>query len=470
MSLNLYRYLEDLDIKDNYHALALAFLQNKGLRIQGTIPREDRKWNFGQYEGVQLIKTDDNSVFVFRAWPEIKNYDFAKQHQTVGSSLHEQFVNTISYFIAKGYRQLPANNIKIAICLNHNDAHWTSLLAHFEGLESKQYLALYKAYQHHANQTNENRLADGSLKPQETLVNNVREFLVAQKGITFNRRTKDKAQTFEMSNWRLPIAAQNISITQYDSLSSLPSSSSDSIGSESCKEFVKVNNVKMVPHQGITSQSGMTCGDWSCFNVFQYGVLAKPTPQRKSEDLRFFSENLSIENAHEMLHSQDPKLIHVKKKDRICVTQDGRAMDPQGLEILFVFFSNMFNKAATLLCYLQVRIFGESKIAGLSWDSETGRPAIHSTQVSTGIVDYPYRSSLPELEQKIDGLLKAKEKVISYTETAEKSRESKRKTLIPYYAKQMVAAHPRYFDSQAIRTTHDENYVDMAKANKLVNH
>lgn len=522
MPVDTSRFLENFDAKDLFRAYTLAYLQKKGVAIAGVEPNIDRNWNIAAYDEGHLIKTEDNSIFTLITAPVLTTDEESTERQVVSSNLHEKFVEIIAQLIANNYAQLPSNKLKIGLCINHNNAHWTMLMANFNGLNKVEYHALFTAYQTHARRTGENQKEDGSDKEFAVKVNNIKEFIKTSKNITFNARDTTGTGEFVLGNWVLPINADNISLQHFDSLGA--KTSYRDMTHASARDFVDHHHAQFQAGKA-KQQTGMTCGDWSVYNSFRMGVLKKRTRIPTSEQLRELSENVSLHNADQILFEKNPDLVEPSDADRICVTQAARAQADEADEadaakeeaaqlagktslnnpypwlhiaarvglgaligyfsylllpalftvsfppLMFISLSATMASALFLFDNVATRFFGEQKLV-LELDNN-GAPCKKEITQSAGIahqlgINAPYHKTLGELEQEISKLLSSQAPSGDTTPKKQKKAEENRKVLTHYYAKQLIEANPDAAYDCDKAAVNQEQYVDVAKAKKLI--
>jgi hypothetical protein len=319
MTINTLKLLDSTDINDVARAYSLAYLRKKKVKINKFEAEIDNHWNLGKFEEGYLLRTEDNSIFTLFNFPEIADKDIAKSRQIVGSNLHENFVNIIAHFIATGRKDLPCNNLKISMCINHNNGHWTQLLATFSGLNQREYKALFNAYHKHAKDTIENEYDDGSKKPFNIIRNNVVNFIKANKNISFNGDVKD-----QLGNYQLPLTINNIALDHFDSLGKKTAYATSV--ANSIQAFAKKHKTKLMAAD-CPRQTGMTCGDWCVYNGFQNGVVQSKKKPPTSTNLRQFYYNRDVNNAHQILYAAKPNIKKVAKKDQINISRNAQLLD-----------------------------------------------------------------------------------------------------------------------------------------------
>lgn len=318
MSADTSKLLDNVNLQDISRSYLLAYLQSKGVAHTGVDPVQDNHWNFGAFEEGHLIRTENNSLFIALTCPEIKETDDAAitTQQSVGSNLQERLLDIIAHMIANKIKKLPEKNIEFAFYINHNNGHWTSLLANFEGLNDAQYQALYNAYQKHDKRTNESKDNKGVEKAIDIRRNYIREFIKAQREMILND-TNTQTNEKILSNWVLPLDVKKISLRHFDSLGK-NAGYGDSV-EKRCSDFVLNHNAEFV-HAQSNIQRGMTCGDWSVYNAFRFGALKNRTKaQPSSQNLRLLAENTSVANAHQILFSNKPNLKEVPEGEQIRI-------------------------------------------------------------------------------------------------------------------------------------------------------
>lgn len=522
-------FLENYDLKDLLHTYTLAYLQNKRVGINGIKPEVDRHWNFGEFdlgvdnaptfEGTQaecpnsyLFRTDDNAAMLILDCPQISDNDQATESQTISSNLHEQFINVIAYFIAQGYSELPTDKLKIGLCVNHHNTHWTLLMSQFEGLDKIQYKALAKQYHQRAQRTKENTDPNGVEKRLGLRINNVKNFLLKQKGITFNHRNKD--DELVLGNCVLPIKVKKISLSHYDSLGS--KTYCNDLVKAATTHFIKQNKAHYRAGKS-TRQKGNTCGDWTVYNAFRLGVMFRRPPAPSSKQLRMLAENTTINNAQQILTSRTRRLEAATLDSRVCVTTNARRivdeMDTQNgvrqgeegpqddpwfndtffwfglttkvlISVLtgYVFFAYtaplmLLDLTSATVGALAIgtlsgqylfdgiaKLFFGNRNIELALDSQN-QPYRDRVDASIGLSEFmglraPYHKTLNELEFEISELI---------SPHLEGPKKDKRCQLLThYFAKEIVKKNPSCFyeaDKVAVRAT---DYVNKQKASKAI--
>lgn len=340
--LNMYKMLDIYDLKDLAHAYTRAYLS---LAKSTQRPRRD----FGAFEESRLIRTEDNSIFTILTCPDIPNRVEAIQRQSIGSNIQEYFVHIIAHFIVNGYRTLPSDKLKIAFCINHNNAHWTMMQATFNQINVKAYERLFQKCQPilRAEPVDLNHTTD-----QKThQMNRVRNFILRQQGVRLHTRTRKR--NILTTNGRLPLKVQSIDLKHYDSM--------DTDYSDLLRESTRLlaqSNKLRISHEKCTRQSGMTCGDWSVFNAFNYGVL-KNKMNPTSKNLRDLKNNLTVKNANQILKQKHPHIQSCPENERLCVTRRERAImenayndaDPGFVQNLLTFAYSAYNSASSALSH-----------------------------------------------------------------------------------------------------------------------
>ncbi|MCS5707887.1 hypothetical protein CC99x_003110 [Candidatus Berkiella cookevillensis] len=318
MSADTSKFLDNVNLQDLSRSYLLAYLKSKGIEHQGVEPVQDNQWNFGAFEEGHLIRTDNNALFMAFTCPEITDDQAAVSQQSIGSNLQERMLDVVAYLIANKIKKLPEKNIELGFYINHNNGHWTSMLAKFSSLNEQQYQALYEAYQQHSESTGENKTDSGEEKELRVRVNNVRNFILEQKQILLNHRDKDTNDAI-LSNWALPLDAKSIQLQHFDSLGT-KTGYHDTVEA-ACGDFILNHTSEKATFVRAESkiQKGMTCGDWSVYNIFRHGVLKKKAELPSSQQLRMLAENTSVANAHEILFKNEPNVTEVPEDEQIRI-------------------------------------------------------------------------------------------------------------------------------------------------------
>jgi len=320
------RLLDDFDRQDINHAYLLAYLKNHGVAIKNQVPDTDRHWNFGPlaapypieyenqnylYPGIgYVIRSRDNALFCLSSRSYLAN-DYNIGAQVIGANLHELYLDMIVHMISQRHEQLPCKKIRIALPINHNNFHWTLLMADFENLNLPEYHALYNAYWQFANESRENFTASGESVSETVLKNNIKNFVLRTKEIyltesqTVNENNREK-RILTLPCWGLPVGADKITVRHYDSLGKDTNCAKRAIAA--IQKFIDLHHAKTV-YAKCASQRANTCGDWTQYNAFRFGVTRLPFTAPDSESLRFTYENLSPENAHQILFKHKRNLV-----------------------------------------------------------------------------------------------------------------------------------------------------------------
>lgn len=318
MSADTSKLLDNVNLQDISRSYLLAYLHSKGVAHTGVDPVQDNHWNFGAFEEGHLIRTQNDSLFMAFTCPEITDNKAAIAQQAIGSNLQEKILDVVAYLIANKIKKLPEKNIEIGFYINHNNSHWTSMLARFSDLSEEQYQNLYEEYQQHSETTGENKTDSGEEKELRIRVNNIRNFILEQKQILLNHRDKDTNDAI-LSNWALPLEVKAIQLRHFDSLGT-QTGYHDTV-EDACGDFLLNHNAekaKFVRAESKTQQ-GMTCGDWTVYNVFSHSVLKRKTKLPSSQQLRMLAENISVANAHQILFKDKPNIKKVPEEKQIRI-------------------------------------------------------------------------------------------------------------------------------------------------------
>lgn len=328
MRVNTGRFLSMYDLKDLTRAYTNAYLHQKGLLIDDADePQIDRKHNLGAFgEDGYLIKAADNSMFTLYTANALADAEQVTQSQVLSCKLHDGFLDVITFFIANNYKKLPSNKLKIGFCLDHdNDYHWTMLMANFEGLNQAQYGALYRAYQAYVRVhpvASPRPGAESSVTQMQ--LHHVKNFLIRHKDITLN--THNSEGELVRGNLALPINAKKITLSHYDSMGD----SYHEVVEDAARDFIEQHRATFKTSE-CEEQSGCTCGDWSVYNAMRFGLLnhgrkdKPPYPSTKfSKTLRALSQNITQDNAAQILFAKKPDIQEALDDEKICVTQYGR--------------------------------------------------------------------------------------------------------------------------------------------------
>lgn len=474
MTLSTFNYLDSTNINDLARAYSLAYLHQKKVKINKCESEIDNHWNVGKFEEGYLLRGQDNSIFTLFNFPEIVDRKLAAEKQIVGSNLHENFVNIISHFIASGKNALPSNTIKIGMGINHHNAHWTLLLAEFSNINQAEYKALYNAYQKHAKNTKENQYDDGSLKPINIIRNNVVNFVKSHKNIHFNG---NNTTSNGLGNNQLPLKVGKIALKQFDSMGKNTRYAKNI--EQSVEAFAKKHKTKC-PSMVCERQTGMTCGDWTVYNAFQYGLLNPKKQHPTSINLRHFFNNRSVANAHQILFAAKPKLKKVAQKDQISINQNSQALDDNyvpvykdfgskhgsligktflGLVSGAMFYAGMALAFINPLVSIVGAAVGGLTVSALFYqrltelffgqktvvlETKYGKPVVKDKIEHKGLGNYfglsmPFQKDLESLEKEIQSLI-----------TLEGSVTDKQKieVLTHQYAKKIVEQNPSFFSTQ----------------------
>ena len=318
MSADTSKLLDNVNLQDISRSYLLAYLKSKGITHVGLEPLQDNEWNLGAFEEGHLIRTQNNSLFMAFTCPEITDDKTAISQQAIGSNLQERILDIVAYLIVNKIKKLPEKNIELGFYINHNNGHWTSMLAKFEGLDDQEYQALYEAYQQHSETTGENKTDNGEEKEFGIRINNIRNFILEQKQILLNHRDKETNEAI-LSNWALPLEAKAIQLRHFDSLGT-QTGYHDAVEA-ACGDFILNHTVAKANFVRAESkiQQGMTCGDWSVYNVFRHGVLKQKAQLPSSQQLRMLAENTSVANAQEILFKDKPNLKEVPEDKKIRI-------------------------------------------------------------------------------------------------------------------------------------------------------
>ncbi len=506
MSVDTSRFLENLDLKNIYRAYTLAYLRSKNVVIKGTEAQNHSQWNLGSLDEGYLIKTEDNALFSLNIASRISKSKIDIEKQIFGGNLHESFLDIIATLIAKKHKTLPQNKLKIALCISHMQGHWTTLLAQFDGLNGTEYKNLFNAYQRQAAMTKENVDEEGNPKDERIIINNVRNFIMGYKNITLPH--KDSEGKSVLGNYVLPINVKNVSLTHYDSMGT--NTRDKKVTQQACAGFAKHHGAKFTAAR-CAHQRGMTCGDWSAFNAFSYGVLAKkqnPT----SIQLRKFAENITVNNANQILFANKPNLTTATARTRVCITKEAdesatfwenqpnpnnpgftdlfKYNDPYlwtgrvarlavaglagyGMYLSVPFFVTI-GLVPTLLAATTVSLLSATTLFNAASNLFFGQAKIDvklaknkqltfsKRNIEKGISDYlgidkPHHKTLQELEQEISTLL-----------TSKNIKDEKNTVLTHYYTKQIVNKNPDYFYDCDKTAVASENYVNAEKVKQFI--
>lgn len=501
--------LENFDLKDLFQGYTLAYLNKKRLRSTNMHTKRYQHWDLGEFEDGHILRTADNSLFAFMLCPEMTDSATVKNGQPVSANLQEQFLNIVAHLMAKKYSTLPSNKIKIAFGINHHNTHWTCLLAEFGGLNARAYRMLYTAHQKEM-QSPKNKAeyfnADGTPRPFHIQVNNIKNFLIKQKGIRVNGQSRDNP----LGNWELPLVSKPIQLRHFDSMGTKTNWAQNVRAG--CQGFMTKHGANFHFEKCI-QQTGNTCGDWTLFNAFMHGVL-NTEKAVTSAQLRVLSENITVQNAQSLLYAKKPRLTPVTEITRICVTKEARELadiheESPSIFSTYSFYPSWHQVSRVLLgltlgimCYagspllipvslsLKCAVSGVAAILGFTcFDyvaqfiygrhlitvglDKQGQPVKKSVEHSDGLATFvgftkPYLKTLPELEQDITQVLmqleasKPKEKQILTADP------EKRQILVRYYAKRILTEHATdFYDTDKI-AVRDAQYVDEKQAKKIL--
>jgi hypothetical protein len=475
MTLSTFSYLDSTNINDLARAYSLAYLRKKKVKINKSESEIDNNWNVGKFEEGYLLRAEDDSIFTLFNFPEIVDQKLATERQVVGSNLHENFVNIISHFIATGKNALPSNNMKIGMCINHHNTHWTLLLAEFSNINQAEYKTLFNAYQKHAKTTKENQYEDGSAKPINIIRNNVVNFVKKNKKITFNGNADPRGNG--LGNNQLPLKVGEITLNHFDSLGKRTTYASNV--AKSMSTFTKKHKAKF-SQMDCQRQSGNTCGDWSVYNAFQYGLLEPKKQHPTSANLRHFFNNKDVSNAHQILFTAKPKLKKIAKKDQICITENAQKLDDNYVAVFkdfgsksgslvgrtflglvsgaifyaamaLVFVNPLLPIAGALVSGLTVSTLLYKRLTELFFGQKTvvlekknGKPVVKDKLEHRGLGDFigvhmPYQKDLESLEKDIESLI---------TEDDAMTDKQKIELLTHQFAKKIIESNPSFFSDQ----------------------
>lgn len=488
MSADLGELLTNYDLKDLYYAYQEAYLKKH--------PRRD----LGDYGEGRIIRTEDNSVFTLVNCPEITDNQAAIDRQAVSSNLQEQFLSMIAFFMLKKHRDLPCDKLKVALCINHHNTHWTTLLAEISGFDNAAYRRLYDAHAAHAAlpENRENYFdEEGNPKEFEIQLNNIKNFLIAQSKITLNNNKNNKTI---LGNFALPLTPRHVLLRHLDSMG-IKTGWADNV-LEASKAFMRKYRARF-RYEKCPRQEGNTCGDWSLFNAFSRGVLLN-TNEVSSQNLRDFKENINLKNAKNILFTANPNIDLVEDNQKLSVTRLERMIannpseDTYNLNSLKEWFVRILcGTSLALGCYLGLPLllpissfyalgmasvggmmgmfffddgarllFGVSKLR-VGLDAQ-GNLIKDGYELSEGWVNTPYLRTLPELEQQVaSALLEADQKKPKAKRRLEGNHE-KTQTLVHYYARKIVLENPKdFYDADKMKVT-TSDYLDDKEANKAL--
>jgi len=488
MSADLGELLTNYDLKDLYHAYQEAYLKK--------YPHRD----LGEYGEGRIIRTEDNSVFTLVNCPEITDNQAAIDKQAVSSNLQEQFLSMIAFMMLKKHRNLPCDKLKVALCINHHNIHWTTLLAEISGFDNAVYRRLFDAHEAYAARP-ENRdnyvNAQGEPKEFKIQLNNIKNFLIAQNRITLNNNVNNKTI---LGNFALPLTPRHVLLRHMDSLG-IKTGCADNV-LEASKAFMRKHRARF-RYEKCRRQAGNTCGDWSVFNAFSRGVLQNAN-QVTSENLREFKGNITLKNASSILFAANPNIVTVPDSQKLSVTRLERiiANNPSEDTYNINFYKEWFVRmlcGATLagVCYFVLPfllpinslfalglagvggamgmfffddgarlLFGISKLRiGLD---KRGELIKDGYELSEGWIGTPYLRTLTELEQQVaTALLEADHKKPKAKRQLEGNQE-KTQTLVHYYARKIVLENPKdFYDTDKMKVMSSE-YLDDKQANKAL--
>ncbi|MBS0288540.1 MAG: hypothetical protein JSS07_00715 [Proteobacteria bacterium] len=268
---NINVFIKDTKIYNLAFYYARAYLLQKNVVLSDSAePVIDRKWYFGYLNnlkgpGSYLIKTEDNCLLTFL----VLRYLVPDQiSQDTNIALH----NILLHLLVNRYETFPAEKLRIAHALNHANIHFTLMLVEFE-IDPFQYRQLYNAF--HQEFSNKNidelykEMADPNSRIQQLLKNT-------------------------------PVSKKPLLLKHYDSL-----------GGESYVQRAKEDSKLLLSNNAIWSieqceqQKGMTCGDWTIFNAFYFGVFTQKPNIPSSEALRDLLETPTIAKASALLFAQN---------------------------------------------------------------------------------------------------------------------------------------------------------------------
>lgn len=495
MSVNTNEYLNNDHLENLSQAYTLAYLRNNETRANNDSPLTTR-WNYGKLEQRPVLRAQNNAIFI--PHPTFTSLDGdaqdAAQSQAVSNNVHEGLVDAISFFIANHYQNLPSTQLNMAYYINHDDTHWTMLMATFSGLNQRQYQALFRAYQIYSHSTRENENLVGS--EEQIAANrlaNVKRYIKRERGITFNQT--DENDELQLGNWVLPVECQNISMTHYDSYGK--KSDETAMVRESAHAFLEANQANFIDGR-CPKQKGNTCADWSANNAFRYGLLNNQpkSPIPSSKNLRKLSYNISTNNAHQILFSHKPNITKVAITDNISIYQPFASEQRRPAKNTFlnhfspmthlgakIFFGALVAYAAfaftppivawvvgALSAYflydpLTKYIFGEKNL--IPTKNKSGKVTVKNKRKKVGLlskffgVNAPYCKTLPDLEQEISSLLAPKNKTST-------EQVKKQQVLTHYYAKQIIQKNPSCFYPSDKKVVGNRAYVDLKQVKKYL--
>ncbi|MGE3318378.1 MAG: hypothetical protein AB7I18_03690 [Candidatus Berkiella sp.] len=488
MSADLGELLTNYDLKDLYYAYQEAYLKK--------YPRKD----FGEYGEGRVIRTEDNSAFTLVNCPEITDNQAAIDKQAVSSNLQEQFLSMIAFLMLKKHRDLPCDKLKVALCINHHNIHWTTLLAEISGFDNAEYRRLFQAHEAHAAlPENRDNYVDEEGHPKEFKIqlNNIKNFLISQSRMTLNNNKNGKTI---LGNYSLPLTPRHVLLRHLDSMG-IKTACADNV-LEASKGFMRKHRARF-RYEKCSRQEGNTCGDWSLFNAFSRGVLQNVN-EVTSENLRELKENITLNNARSILFMSNPNIVTVADSQKLSVTRLERmiANNPSTDTYNINFFKEWFVRIASgatlagvsyfvlplllpinasfalglaavggtmgLFFFNEVSsvLFGISKLR-VRLD-EQGIPAKDGYELSEGWVGSPYLRTLPELEQQVATVLLEADLKKSKSKRRLEGSQEKVQTLVHYYARKIVLENPKdFYDADKMKVI-SSDYVDDKQANKAL--
>ncbi len=509
MMSNTSALLENFDLKDLFQGYTLAYLNKKRLRPANMHTQRYQHWDLGEFEDGHILRTADNSLFAFMLCPEMTDSATVKKHQSVSANLQEQFLNIVAHLMAKKYSTLPSDKMKIAFGINHHNTHWTCLLAEFGGLNARAYRALYKAHQQEM-QLSENKAQyfneDGTPRPFNIQVNNIKNFLIRQCHIRVNGQNRDNP----LGNWQLPLIPKSIQLRHFDSMGTKTRWAQNV--QAACQGFTSKHRANFRFEKCI-QQTGNTCGDWTLFNAFMKGVLNSEKAVTSAQ-LRVLSENITVQNAQSLMYAKKPRLTRATEETRICVTKEARELAdiheaPSSILSTYSFSPNWHQVSRVALgitlgvaCYagapfimplslgIKCVVSGVAAILGFTcFDNiaqliygrhvitvgldEQGQPIKKSVEHSDGLATFvgytkPYLKTLAELEQDITQVLIQLETSRSKEKQVLTADPEKRQMLVRYYAKKLLTEHAAdFYDTDKAVVCHSQ-YVDEKQAKKVL--
>lgn len=267
-----------------------AYLENNDIAFdQEGNPVVDGQTNYGSYHNEAYCiraENDQNRAYYIRQSGNLP----IRGNDLIGSDyLLNEYLRAITNYILLGIKDIPSQ-LTLGIFVNHHDTHWTTFLAHFNGLNQNEYEALYNAAHMHLQHNPVRHLNEGSteLDKRTHEFEQVVRFVIHYCGQTEQNSLGD----------RLPVSATNINLEHYDSLGAGTEPYEPNLQAQMIEFTTRFNaNYQAVD---CALQLNSTCADHSSFNAMNVGLgLNLQCPG--SYTLRHFSNNITRQNAHQIL-------------------------------------------------------------------------------------------------------------------------------------------------------------------------